>query len=424
MRVRNLLILLVTVIFTVGLGYVVFVGVKSGPYTFKPVAGLVSSVELNGGTMVTLKVSEPDSEDENSPVSDELVEKSMEMFRERLDARGFYDIYMTREGADLIRIEMYTDDYEDLSTSSDLTTYICEKGVIKFFDEEGNLIAGNEVIKEDSAREIKYDDTTYMLFFLLTDEGVEKFDEVAREYGSDTLIKIEYDGTNMTSKELNGIKKEDQFAVALGLTRRETKNMAYQLNSGILPAKFNVRQARSLMPTMGETAFHWLIVSAIVAVAIGAVVLIIKNRLLGILSDIVYILFGICFIFALAAVRLKLSPAGIAGVVIGTFVFYTLLYMIVSQVYANANAENYKEIIKLTYRKYAVMAVDIYAVMLIFGIVMAMFEKSPMAEFSSAVALSGAVGIVFIEGILRGLLHVFYGAFPNMAKKAVKEEVA
>ena len=85
---------------------------------------------------------------------------------------------------------------------------------------------------------------------------------------------------------------------------------------------------------------------------------------------------------------------------------------------ANAETMSIREAIRAAFRKNNTLLIDLNAVMLIAGVVMAMFEKSPMAEFSSALALSAAVSFVFLYGVLRGMLIVADGAFPKKAKEA------
>ena len=285
MRVRNLLILLLTIVLTAGLAFVVFVGVQQGPYTFRPTYGLVSSVELNGGTAVTLRVEpyiEDLEEDEEKPKADDaLVLEAMEMFEKRLDARGFYDITMTREGDDKIRIEMYTDDYEEISDSGDLTQYICEKGILKFYDVEGNYLIDNAAMEPGTADILRYDDMTYMLYFKLSEEGEKAFDKLKEDYGKDAEFIVEYDGVELATRQYSKSIKNGQFAVGLGFTKRETMNVAYQLNTGILNATFHVEQARSAMPTMGESVFMWIMYSALAAIAVTLILLVIKFKGLG-----------------------------------------------------------------------------------------------------------------------------------------------
>ncbi|MBE5759975.1 MAG: hypothetical protein E7332_08150 [Clostridiales bacterium] len=422
MRVRNLLILLLTIVLTAGLAFVVFVGVQQGPYTFRPTYGLVSSVELNGGTAVTLRVEpyiEDLEEDEEKPKADDaLVLEAMEMFEKRLDARGFYDITMTREDDDKIRIEMYTDDYEEISDSGDLTQYICEKGIMKFYDVEGNYLIDNAAIEPGTADILKYDDTTYMLYFKLSEEGKKAFEKLKDDYGKEAEFIIEYDDVELATRQYNKCIKDGQFAASLGFTKRETMNVAYQLNTGILNATFHVEQARSAMPTMGESVFIWIMYSALAAIAVTLVLLVIKFKGFGLLADLVYLMFAICLIFALAAVRLKLSPSGVAGMAVGVFAFTAMLFAIMNEFKANAETMSIREAIRAAFRKNNTLLIDLNAVMLIAGVVMAMFEKSPMAEFSSALALSAAVSFVFLYGVLRGMLIVADGAFPKKAKEA------
>lgn len=427
MKVRNLLILLLAFILTAGLTFVVFVGIKSGPNTFKPIAGLVSSVELNGGTAVTLEVSEnveTEPGEKAPPASDELIEEAMAMFEKRLDARGFYDITMTRQGENSIRIEMYTDDYEDLSDSGDLTEYICERGVLKFYDEEGNYIIDNAAVEEGSARAVKYDDTTYMLYFRLTEDGEKAFEAAAEEFGRSSMFTIEYDGSELVDRSIKNSIQDGQFAASLGLNRREVTNVANQLNTGMIDARFKAVQARSIMPTMGESVFYWLIVSALAGLGVCIVLMAVLNRGFGLIADLVYWMFGVSLIFALAAVRLKLSPAGIAGMAVGLFAFTAMLFAVVNDVKKNASSMAAKEAIRSAFKKNTMLMIDLNAVMLIAGIVMAIFEKSPMGEFSSAIALSAVLSFIFLFGVLRGMLYLGCGAFPKATPMffAAKEE--
>lgn len=415
MRIRRLLILLLLFVFTAALTYVVFFGVTSGPYTFLPTSGLVSSVELNGGTVISVKVKPVDAKGNDDPdaeVTDELMDEVMKMFKERLDDRGFYDISLSRAEDDIVRIEMYTDDYEDLSDSNDLTKYICERGVLKFYDEEGNYIIDNAAILDGTAREVRYDDTTYMLYFRLTEDGAEAFNRVRDEFGKDSNIDIEYDGTKLVTRKLSSIIKDGQFASSLGFTRREVTSMAYQLNSGILDAKFTVSQARSIKSVMGSEVFGLLMAGVLITLLAFITVMFVRYASYGFITVLHVWMFSVLLVFALAAVRLKLSPAGIAGTLIGLSAFMIQTDIILCEVRKLARA-NGKEPIRDAYRNRGLFIVDINAALLLMGIVMAVFEKSPMGEFSSAVALSALIGFLFNFVFLRGFLHLFKGAFPN-----------
>ena len=92
MKVRNIFLLLLIVLLIASFTFVVFAGVPIGIYDFNPVGTIQQGLDLTGGITIVYEAADPNVED-----LDTKIKGAMDIFRNRLDEKGFTEAIITRE---------------------------------------------------------------------------------------------------------------------------------------------------------------------------------------------------------------------------------------------------------------------------------------------------------------------------------------
>ena len=136
MKVRNMILLLLIVLLIAGFTFVVFAGVPIGIYDFKPVDSIQQGLDLTGGITIVYEAADPGVEDLETKI-----QGAINIFRSRLDSKGFTEAVISTQGADKIRVEVPINNSTDAEVDpADVVSFISKPAVIEFRDGDGNVV--------------------------------------------------------------------------------------------------------------------------------------------------------------------------------------------------------------------------------------------------------------------------------------------
>lgn len=199
MRVRNLLILLLVVVLIASCTFIIIKGIPlGGAYSFEPLRAIQMGLDLTGGVYIVYEAVDPTVDD-----LDTKIQGAMEVFRNRLDSRGYTEATITRQGTSRIRVEVPIDEGGD---PDDVISFIGEPARLQFLDPDGNVIVeGSDIV---SAQAIMYDNQP-VVSFELSSEAAQRFAEVTQNHVGEA-ITITLDDVTISSAVINSAIPDGQ----------------------------------------------------------------------------------------------------------------------------------------------------------------------------------------------------------------------
>ena len=212
------------------------------------VYGVVSVVKRNNKTDLKDEsdltgyyvVLEP--EDFSGSLDTELIEETKRIIRTRLDDKGYTEAIISVQDGNKIRVDLPRVD------DGSVLEIICQTGELQFRDSEGTVwlngedhIAGATVGMDQSTGE-------YVVRVNFTTAGQEKFTEATTKiYNdlSDKKLYIYLGDTVISSPTVRGVLSQSSAQITgYGDSYEEADNIATIIDSGKLPIKYTVTEAR------------------------------------------------------------------------------------------------------------------------------------------------------------------------------------
>ena len=139
MKGRNVVILLLVVLIIASCAFVVVHGFtygEKGEYTFSPIKSIKMGLDLTGGVYIVYEAADPSVED-----LDTKLQGAMDIFRTRLDSKGFTEATITKQGTTKIRVEIPINSTSEITDSSEVISFISEPAKLQFLKPDGTGVA-------------------------------------------------------------------------------------------------------------------------------------------------------------------------------------------------------------------------------------------------------------------------------------------
>ena len=147
MKGRNVVILLLVVLIIASCAFVVVHGFtygEKGEYTFSPIKSIKMGLDLTGGVYIVYEAADPSVED-----LDTKLQGAMDIFRTRLDSKGFTEATITKQGTTKIRVEIPINSTSEITDSSEVISFISEAAISKAGRNGDNGRLGNNKSRAD-----------------------------------------------------------------------------------------------------------------------------------------------------------------------------------------------------------------------------------------------------------------------------------
>jgi len=325
MKAKNVISFLLVVVLIVAFAYVAAFDVKIGnieiPSTFDKEKGIKQGLDLVGGSII---VFEPDVKD-LSKVTDEDMGSAESIIRARLDAEGYAEATISRQGETGIRVEI-----PNIDDPQKAVEMIGATAKLEFLDADGKLIMDGSKTYVSGANSQygpvnESGDSQYFVQMSFTKEGQKKFKEATQAAvnagGEKSIISIALDGVVQMSPRVNEVIDSDSCIITGDYEAEDAQAVANLINSGQLPFSLKDAELRSVGPTLGSKALETSLKAALIGILLVMIFMLIVYRLPGLVADISLIAYISLVTLIMAGFfftdfRVTLTLPGIAGVIL------------------------------------------------------------------------------------------------------------
>lgn len=426
MKGRNVVILLLVVLIIASCAFVVVNGFtygEQGEKTFSPLRSIKMGLDLTGGVYIVYEAADPSVED-----LDTKLNGAMDIFRTRLDSRGFTEATITKQGTDKIRVEIPINSTSEITDPSEVISFISEPAELKFLKPDGTVIMeGSDITKAEPMMQ-QADSTSasqYIVSFEMSDEGAKAFEEATTELAevyaagnsSEAYITITLDGNVISQASVTKAISGGSAIIEGNFTQQEVQDLAMQIESGALPLTLNVTEQRSISATLGDEALDNGILAGIIGMCILLVFMIVMYRVPGVMADIALIAYITLVLFALALFEIQLTLPGIAGIILGIGMAVDANVII----FARFKEEHYagksiRTSLKSGFSKAASAIIDGNVTTIIAAVVLGIFGTGSIKGFAYTLGISIVVSMISALLITQILMKLLTNIAPNGEK--------
>ncbi len=407
MKARNIVILAVIVLLIASLAFVVFQGIPVGIYDLKPIDSVQLGLDLTGGVSIVYEAADPTVDD-----LDTKIEGAINIFRSRLDSKGFTEATITKQGTAGIRVEIPINSTSEMTDPAEVVKFIGTPAVLEFRDPDGNVVLqGSDITL---AKPYMDDSGSYYVYFELSKEGTDKFAEATQKW-LNQIISIYLD-----DKEISTPKVESVIASGTGqisgqnFTQEYAINLAMQIESGALPLELNTLEQRTIQSTLGDDALNKSILAGIVGLIVLMLFMIAVYRVPGLMADIALCGYVVLVIFFIALLGVQLTLPGIAGIILGIGMAVDANVVIFERFKEEYRlGKSIRASLKTGFNKAAVAIIDSNITTLIAAIVLAIFGTGSIKGFAFTLMISIVLSMFTAMVVSQVLMKLVIGIFPK-----------
>ena len=416
MKVRNLLILLLVSILIFAFAYAVIFGVSFGIKEFTPLRAVKQGLDLTGGVSIVYEAADPNEADLTTKI-----QGAMDIFRSRLDSKGFTEATITKQGTDQIRVEVPINKTSAIQDPTEIVSFIGKPAVLQFLKPDGTVIVeGSDIV---SAKPLVDEKGGYVVSFEMTDKGGDAFAAATREIAkysdlSTRYITITLDKVTISQATVNKeIPGGDGLIESSEFTQESASELAMQIESGALPVNLNVIEQRTISATLGDEALRNSILAGIVGLIVLLLFMIVVYRVPGLMADIALICYIGLVLFLIAWFGIQLTLPGIAGIILGVGMAVDANVIIFARI-----KEEYREgktlraSLKSGFNKATTAIIDSNVTTIIAAFVLLLYGTGSIKGFAYTLGISILVSMVTALAVTQGLMHLLIGIAPKGTK--------
>lgn len=326
MKAKNVISFLLVVVLIVAFAYVAAFDVKIGnieiPSTFDKEKGIKQGLDLVGGSII---VFEPDVKDLSKVTADEMG-SAESIIRARLDAEGYSEATISRQGETGIRVEI-----PNIDDPQKAIEMIGATAKLEFLDADGKVIMDGSKDNVSGAVS-KYGPISetsgnqYYVQLSLTSDGQKKFktateNAVARISENKNYISIALDGEVQMSPTVEVVIDSDSCIITGDYDAESSQAVANLISSGQLPFSLKDAELRSVGPTLGSEALDTSLKAALIGILLVMLFMLIVYRLPGLVANVSLVAYISLVTLIMAGFfftdfRVTLTLPGIAGVIL------------------------------------------------------------------------------------------------------------
>jgi len=416
MKVRKLLTLLLAVILIFAFTYAVVFGVSFGVKEFIPLRAIPRGLDLTGGVSIVYEAADLDVEDLETKI-----QGAMDIFRARLDDKGFTEATITRQGTSRVRVEVPINETSEIRDAGAVVDFIGKPAKLEFLKPDGTLILeGSDLI---SARPMVDNSGSYVVSFQLTEEGGAAFAEATREISQYEAVKDRFITITLDGETISEATVKEEIPNGAGqiqsqeFTQTSVSELAMQIESGALPIELKVIEQRSISATLGDEALQKSIFAGIVGLIILLIFMIAVFRLPGVMADIALILYIGLILFVVALFEVQLTLPGIAGIILGIGMAVDANVVIFARIKEEYYAgKTLRASLKSGFHKATTAIIDSNVTTLIAAFVLGLYGTGTIKGFAYTLGISIVISMLTALLVTRGLLHLLAAIAPNGKK--------
>ncbi|MBR7163750.1 MAG: protein translocase subunit SecD [Clostridia bacterium] len=380
--------------------------------------GIRQGLDLVGGSVITYEA-------QTETALDSDMESVKNVLRKRLDALGYNEATVTRQGEKKVRVEIPA-----IQNPEEAVQTLGQTAKLTFRDADGNVVLeGTDVASATAAfgQVSENGSDQHYVQLQLNDSGVSKFAKAtaaaaAKAEGSN-YIAIMLDEEVISQPSVSQTINSNTCVISGGFTdRSETSELATLINSGNLPFSIKDVELRSVGPTLGERALETSLFAAGIGILLILVFMVICYRLPGLMADIALIAYIAIVAFIMSWFRVNLSLPGIAGIILSVGMAVDANVIIFARMKEElALGKTVKTSVESGFNRAFIAILDANVTTLIAAVVLYYFGTGPIQGFAITLAIGTIVSMFSAIVITKFLLKQLVGLkITNLSLYGVK----
>ncbi len=413
MKVRNLLILILVTILIFSFAYVVIFGVSFGVKELTPLRAIKQGLDLTGGVSIVYEAADHNEEDLATKL-----QGAMDIFRSRLDSKGFTEATITKQGDYQIRVEVPINQTSTIQDPGEIVSFIGKPAKLQFLKPDGTvIIEGSDIV---SAKPMVDNSGNYVVSFKLTDAGGDVFADATRTIAQDKEVANRYITITLDNATISQATVTKEIPGGSGqiesseFTQETASELAMQIESGALPVNLNVIEQRTISATLGDQALKNSIFAGIVGLIVLLTFMIVVYRTPGLMADIALICYIGLVLFIIAWFEIQLTLPGVAGIILGIGMAVDANVVIFARIKEEYyDGKSLRASLKSGFNKATTAIIDSNVTTVIAAFVLLLYGTGSIKGFAYTLGISILVSMFTALAVTQGLMHLLIGIAPK-----------
>lgn len=368
--------------------------------------GIRQGLDLVGGSSITYEA-QADS------VTDEEMDSVKNVLRRRLDALGYSEATVSRQGEKKVRVEIPA-----IQDPQQAVTTLGQTAKLTFRDSDGNVVLEGADVKSAAARYGKTSETSpdqHYVELVLENSGIDKFAQATAAAAAKTdgknYIAIMLDEEVISQPSVETTINSATCVISGGFTdSSETSELATLINSGNLPFSIKDVELRSVGPTLGERALETSLMAAGIGILLILVFMLLVYRLPGLVADISLLAYIAIVTFIMTYFRVNLSLPGIAGIILSVGMAVDANVIIFGRMKEELVAgKTVKASVSAGFDRAFIAILDANVTTLIAAVVLYYFGTGPIQGFAITLGIGTVVSMFTAIVVTKFLLNQMVG---------------
>lgn len=299
-RTRSTIIFIVFIALLAMIGYIAAFGGTFGDYKFKTLGSSINKgLDLQGGVSLLEEI-------QSDKVSDDTVERTVELLRLRVDKLGVAEPIVAREGSKRIRIEI-----PGIYDAESVINTVGKTGELKFVGPDKSVILTGKDVKQATAAPSS-EDNQPEINLTFTDEGAKKFSDATAKYLNQE-ISIYMDTDLVQTATVQAHIADGKARITNIKTMDEARRTAKIIQSGALPVSVKAVETKVVGATLGANSLPLCKKAGMIGIALVFIFMLLYYRVPGLLADIALTLYILLLLGVFSLMKVTLTLSGIAG---------------------------------------------------------------------------------------------------------------
>ncbi len=276
-------------------------------FSFNPIKERMNlGLDLRGGLHVVMEAQEKPGQ----KITQDTIQKSIGILRQRVDQLGVTEPIIQGEGNSRVIVELPGVDDPDAAAD-----FIGKTAELEFKDENGKVVLSGANLKEAKA-ELDPATSEPQVSLEFDKEGAEKFREFSRQnIGKPMGIYLDdemFSNPTIQEEIPNGMAR-----ISGGFeTLKDAEDTAVLLRSGALPVSLSIEEKRTVGPTLGSDSLAKSLKAGIIGIIMILIFMVGYYRVPGLVAAVSLVLYSCIVLWIMVLLKATLTLPGIAGFIL------------------------------------------------------------------------------------------------------------
>ncbi|MGE0491536.1 MAG: protein translocase subunit SecD [Vulcanimicrobiota bacterium] len=280
-------------------------------------------LDLRSGSHIAVELHEITDPDGNViKITQDVQERSMQVFRKRLDPDGNREVVITPEGLNRLIIEI-----PEVTDLAEAEKMVKKAGRLEFKEQEYDpstgeakwttRLDGSAVKRAWASLDSMGGSQSWRIDFEMTSEGTRKFADLTKELTGKPL-GIFFDGEEISAPNVNEPITGGSGYIHGSFTKESALELANYLNAGALPVDVTILESYTVSPTLGAESLRSSLRAGACGLLLVLIYMLFYYRMLGVVAGAALIVYALIVLASMNIPGLKfvLTLPGIAGFIL------------------------------------------------------------------------------------------------------------